>query len=276
MRFLASVVAITVLTPGLAGAQAGTSDGIQALIRGDYASAVRILRPLAEETPTPDPVAQFFMATLYQHGLGVRRSSVHACALFTAAATAPTILRRRSHELATSLHHDVPQLVEECQTIPSGEWRTPAAAAFVLGPEHSVTFNDTLLTVSYNGEQLAALRIEWGPGLRFLPIRHTALDVSTPAGTRRDFIEFFVWTPVKNPAAHAWTLMWSVYEIAGLRVVPVPGHRPLTTFAGAVPPTSSDDRALARIQTTADGEVEQVVQGSDPSVRIIPYPEVGR
>jgi hypothetical protein len=70
--------------------------------------------------------------------------------------------------------------------------------------------------------------------------------------------------------------MWSVYEIAGLRVVPVPGQRPLTTIAAAFPPTSPDARALARIQITADGEVEQVVHGSDPSARIIPYPEVRR
>ena len=43
-------------------AQAGTADGIVALMRGDYQRAVEILKPIAEDWRSQDPVAQFFMA----------------------------------------------------------------------------------------------------------------------------------------------------------------------------------------------------------------------
>ena len=61
-----TTIAAIALVPCAAGAQAATADGIQAIVRADYQSAVRILRPLAEEAPDPDPLAQFFMAMLYQ------------------------------------------------------------------------------------------------------------------------------------------------------------------------------------------------------------------
>lgn len=71
----------------VAGAQTTTADGVQAILRGDYQAAVRILRPLADEDgPQPDPLAQFFMAILYDAGQCVPRNPVRACGLFLSAA----------------------------------------------------------------------------------------------------------------------------------------------------------------------------------------------
>jgi hypothetical protein len=274
MRFLVSVVAVTLLTPGLAGAQAGTSDGIQALIRGDYATAVRILRPLAEDTPTPDPVAQFFMAALYQSGLGVASNSMRACGLFLAAGKPSNVVLSQSLALAASIHTNVPVMVELCSAASLGDWRSPPHASFTLGPEHLVTLDDMGLTVSYNGTQKKP-RIDWGgPGWQFLPTRHTPLDVSKPIATRRHFIEFFVWIPDKASDPPVWRLQRSLFEVVGLEFVHVLGDGRLATIAAATPSTSSDDRVLARLQVNADGEVEEVVSGESPRTRVIPYPEL--
>ena len=61
---------LTLLTTPVA-AQSTTEDGIRATLRGDYKAAARILRPLADDTTHPDPVAQFFLGILYQTGQGV-------------------------------------------------------------------------------------------------------------------------------------------------------------------------------------------------------------
>src|SRR5262245_49812366 len=88
MRFRASLVLFATLVPALSGAQT-TSDGVQALVRGDYVTAVRILKPLAEGSVTPDPLAQFFIAMLYESGRGVGLDTLHACVLFAEAARNP-------------------------------------------------------------------------------------------------------------------------------------------------------------------------------------------
>jgi hypothetical protein len=64
MRIPICVVIVAVLSPCAAGAQTTTADGVQAILRGDYLAAVRILRPLADEdAPQPDPLAQYFMGS---------------------------------------------------------------------------------------------------------------------------------------------------------------------------------------------------------------------
>jgi hypothetical protein len=72
------LIAWCVLAPSIVSAQSSTADGVQAIVRGDYAAAVRILTPLAEDFGKPDPLAQFFLATIYDSGRGrtaLRRSA---------------------------------------------------------------------------------------------------------------------------------------------------------------------------------------------------------
>ena len=56
----ARLVCAFTLLPTSAAAQSTTEDGIRAMLRGEYQAAARILRPLADHAPQPDPVAQFF------------------------------------------------------------------------------------------------------------------------------------------------------------------------------------------------------------------------
>src|SRR5258705_8886658 len=86
-------------------AQGTREDGLQAFVSGDYASAARILGPLAEAPQSSDGIAQFLMAMLYDTGQGVGRSTSLACGLFqkAAAGTGPfvdqaTILARALRE----------------------------------------------------------------------------------------------------------------------------------------------------------------------------------
>ena len=263
MRLLASVVAITLLTPCLAGAQADTGDGIQALIRGDYATAARILRPLAEDTPTPDPIAQFFMAVLYHSGLGVGPNQMRACGLFLAAARPSNVLMTQALALAAGIHHDIPLMTDSCLAASVESWRSPPSTTFALGADHWVRVDDMGLTVGYNGTQKRPT-FDWGgPGYWFLPTRYTPLDVSAPITTTRHFIEFFVWTPDRASDPPVWTLRWFVYEVVGLDLVPLPSERTLATIAAVAPPASPDDRQRAGLRINADGEAEAVVSGSE-------------
>jgi len=56
-------------------AWAGYQAGMDAYGRGDYATALRELRPLAEQG---DPAAQFYLGLLYENGDGVPRDFVKA------------------------------------------------------------------------------------------------------------------------------------------------------------------------------------------------------
>jgi hypothetical protein len=90
-RFLL-MIAVVVLAPSFAGAQTSTTDGVVAMIRGDYATAASILEPLAEDTAHPDPLAAFFMASLYSFGQGVPFDALRACGLYLRAATPPNLV----------------------------------------------------------------------------------------------------------------------------------------------------------------------------------------
>jgi TPR repeat protein len=79
-----------------AAAQSPIEGGIRAVLQGDYHAAARILRPLADDPARPDPVAEFFLAILYDTGRGVQRDMGRACALFlhSSAASHPLPVRR--------------------------------------------------------------------------------------------------------------------------------------------------------------------------------------
>lgn len=256
------VVVIGLLTacPAAATSQTSTDHGLQSLIRGDYEAAVRILRPLAEDVSAPDPLAQFFVAALYRYGVGVPVNLLRACGLSHAAAASLPVLH--ALKLADNVLQDVPELVNECRTAPGDAWRTPDPVAFTLEPGQRVTFDGSRLTVEFEGRNSWA-RLEWGPDVWFLPIRHTTLDVLKPVPGQRHFIEFFVWAPGKDLVAPVWTLGWSVHEVVGAHLMPG-SWQPLKTVSAAMPPLSPDQRALAQWVINADGDVEQRVS-QDPS-----------
>ena len=69
---------------GLAApAWAGLAEGVMATFRGDYATALREFRPLAEEG---DAIAQHSLGVLYEHGRGVPQDHAQAVKWYRKAA----------------------------------------------------------------------------------------------------------------------------------------------------------------------------------------------
>ena len=70
-RALKTAVAAVVVAVALSGlvSAAPIDDGVEAAKRGDYATAMRILRPLAIKG---DPRAQYNLGVIYDEGLGVQ------------------------------------------------------------------------------------------------------------------------------------------------------------------------------------------------------------
>ena len=120
MRTLGWIAALALLAPGAAAAQSTTADGVQALIRGDYGQAAAILKPLSEDSPEPDPLALFFMASLYHWGQGVGIDQNRACGLYLRSATPANPLMPVALELARSIHQDLPFLRNECVEASAG------------------------------------------------------------------------------------------------------------------------------------------------------------
>jgi uncharacterized protein len=68
-KVLATLLVALMLTMGSSIAYAGPlEDGVGAYKRGQYATALRILRPLAEQGNAD---AQFWLGAMYEHGQGV-------------------------------------------------------------------------------------------------------------------------------------------------------------------------------------------------------------
>lgn len=94
---------LLVLLAAPIAAQTTSEDGIYAVLRGDYQTAARILRPLAYDAARPEPVAQFFLAVLYETGQGVPFDQSRACGLFTQAAARPNPFSQQAAAAAAFL-----------------------------------------------------------------------------------------------------------------------------------------------------------------------------
>jgi hypothetical protein len=275
MRIPLCFVAVAVLSPGAAGAQTTTADGVQAILRGDYQTAVRILRPLADEdAPQADPLAQYFMAMLYDSGQGVPRSSDRACGLYLSAATPANPLMGQSLELAQFIQAQLgPFGARRCSSASADRWRDPPSASFTLEPGHSVTFDEGGVTVLYNGTQTHTTMQMGGPGFVHLPARQTQVNVSRPVEARRLFIQFFIWSPYRPFDPSAWTLHWVLNEVVGPDLIPVDtGDQSLVTITAPEPPSSFDVDGAAGVRVAANGEAEWVIRsGPNPRSGVIPY-----
>jgi hypothetical protein len=274
---LLCLVAVAVLSPGAAGAQTTIADGVQAILRGDYQTAVRILRPLADEdAPQPDPLAQYFMAMLYDSGQGVSRNSDRACGLYLSAAKPANPLMSESLELAQFIQaQSGPFGAHRCSSASADRWRDPPSVSFTVGPGHSVTIDDRGATVLYNGTQTHTTMQMGGPGFVHLPTRHTQVDVSRPVDARRHFIQSFIWSPYRPFDPSAWTLHWVLNEVVGPDLISVDtGNQGLVTITAPEPPTSFDVDGAAGVRVAANGEAEWVIRsGPSPRSGVIPYKE---
>lgn len=284
-RTMMMTAALTWLTPTCArgqeptpASQADVDAGVRAFLAGDYGQAVDRLRPIAEHWTAPvDGTATFFMSMAYAEGLGVRRDAVRACALRVRALaiTRPLALaleRLNTHAMAAFS----PEQLAECLM--------RSAAGFDLEFAHTTV---TLAPGRWVGLDLSAPDAaimatittpagEWrhtvtgvSPGLRVMPVRHTALQVGGHSPGRRDFLELFAWMP-NEPSG--WRLHWIVREVLDEDLVDVLTEQVMTTAASEPPVLDRGAlERLARVHVGASGEAEwEIRRGAQTRTDIIP------
>jgi len=263
----ASVVSasLVLLTAPVAGQQAA-SPGVAAFLAGDYETAARLLTPVAERSATPDPVAQFFLATLYDSGSGVPRNPLRACGLYMAASTVASPIATQAGEIAAVLKapfFGARGPMATCASANTTPWGESQPAFITLGLGHWLRVDANGIVVGFNGsERRRTNAVFGGPGLRFLPIRYTRLDVDSSRTGQRHFVEWFIWHQL-TPDVAGWSLGWVLDEIVGDEMFNVAGERALTTIEAAMPPTSIDVSRLVQLRVNAAGDAEWVM--SDPA-----------
>jgi hypothetical protein len=262
---------------------ARTADGIRAFVQGDYANAVEILKPAAERWQMPfDNTAAFFMALMYDNGLGVAQDSVRACALLLRAVVHEPPPPRALTFIVQALAEDLKSRLTPEQTglcllqVDNGFETGSQPVTFTLAPGHWLTIEDDWpkkrgfsARIEYGGKQsVVEVRVPLMPGGRVLPFNVTELTTLRPAPAERHFLEAFSWIPAQ---ANRWTLMWSVFEIVRDTLVEVTFEE-LQTVGGERPPDyeTSGLRRLANVRVNADGDAEWVVSsGAEPRNDVI-------
>jgi hypothetical protein len=267
MRARFAIILLLWILPLPALAQTSTDDGVRAFVRGDYASAARILSPLAEATPDPDATAQFFMGMLYAAGKGVQMDSMRACTLFAAAAKPSNPFMEQASAVFAGLMQQMGPGSALCLRPPA---TGPRPMSFVLGPDYRVDVTPNELVVHYRGidktEPIGTI-----PGSLSLPVRYSPLDVTRPVATRRHFIQQFMWWQEPRDTS-TWMLGWIVGEIVDGAYVPIVGERNVASTTAPRPSASLDVDSVARVRVNAQGEAEwQVLGGPNPRSEVIPW-----
>lgn len=269
MRLGACVIGCILVVPHYSFAQGTTADGVRAFFLGDFQSAARILRPLAEERPDADPLAAFFLAALHQSGAIPGSDRLRACGLYLRAAAPGNPLLFQSMVLVASTHGRSGLAHNICTMARTRGWGLPPPARFVLDRNHAVRIDQGGMFVEYDGAEKRS-KVQWGgAGWRFLPTRLT--EIAVPGGTRRYFVEFFVWMPDWHTDDH-WYLTWFGHEVVGGNTYPIPGDGTIAEMVGREPPVSVAVDDLARIVLNERGDAARVVIGPHPQVVVIPRP----
>ena len=199
----ARIVCVFLLFATPAAAQSTTEDGMRAMLRGDYPAALRILRPLADDTAHPNPAAQFFLGILTD--TGHTGTNTRACGLFLRAAGRPNPFAAQSAALAAVVRD---QLGDGASffCIADETWQGGPPLTFTLGPEHQVIFTDRSIRVIYKDkEQLTNLLPS--PDVVYLPITYTPLTVTRPVAATRHFFQSFMW--VRPTGSSPCVIVWS-------------------------------------------------------------------
>jgi hypothetical protein len=247
-----------VLAPTIVAAQTTTSDGVQAFLRGDYEAAARILKPLAEGTSQPDPIAQFFLASLYDSGRGVARNRLRACSLYASAASPGSPLTPQALDIVQTIGESwaaAPAAAAVCAPANTQPWGEASPASFTLGAGHWVRIDATSTTIGFQGAEHRTFA-SGGPGIVYLPIQYTPVEVSSPVAMRRHFIQSFVWHRNGPTDLSTWSLGWLLNEVVGSEMFMVAGDPRLTTITSPQPPAAIDPSRLVEVRVNATGEAE--------------------
>ena len=255
-----------------AAAQSTTEAGIRAALQGDYQAAGRILRPLADDA-RPDPVAQFFLAILYDTGQGVQRDMGRACALFHRSSAAPHPFSEQAAGIAAQMR----ELLGDGASmlcVAEERWRGGPPQSFTIGPDHRIVFADTSVRV-FDGDREQSTSIRMPPGPGFLPIEYSPLDVTSPRALRRHFFHWFQWLPDTPANPSSWTLGWMLSEVVHEQWNIVASERNLAEVKGATPPSSYDLTKLVRLRVNASGQAAVTIGGMVPRTEVIPLQAAG-
>jgi hypothetical protein len=268
-RIVAATLFIFAASP--AHAQPGTAEGVDAFVRGDYQRAADILKPIAEQSPEPNHVAEFFMAALYDIGRGVTTDPMRACAFYIRASMDRGPFGMQAMALVMSRRGLLSREVfEECS------WRARVGfdhrfepVAFALGPGHWIAWDLKGATIMYEGKETrVSLPLAENRAV-ILPLRHTELAVGPTRLTRRHFIEILTWLPGTEP--QKWTLRWALMEVVRNDVIGVALEQ-LTTISAPEPPAggSFDVQEIVRLGVNDDGDAEwSLVEGPHPRTTVI-------
>ncbi len=271
---LALIIAVAVAIPRSALAQTDrTADGVAAFVRGDYATTVELLKPAADSWHTPfDSTAAFFMALMYENGLGVAPDPVRACALLlrTSAPFPGSELGSGMTFAVQTLSQDLslrlgPEQMAKCLLqVDIGFARDAHQSTFSLSAGHWITIDvsperrEVMARIEYGGKQRdVELFVPVHTGIRFLPFTVTEITSLRPQPTPRYFLESFIWAPAET---QQWHLIWSLFEVIRDNVVLVTSAD-LETYEGNQPRTidASDLRRLATVRVNSAGDAEWAV-----------------
>src|SRR5262245_34100060 len=185
----------------------GVGAAADAFVRGDYQRAAELLTPVIDRWPVEnDEMADFLMAAMYEGGHGVQQDPVRACALYVRAPISVTSspwppvlpvveLGQRTQEILG------PDQMRVCFGLSQiGFDSRFQAAMFTLGPEHWISFElspaeraiEATINYQFQQKTMMVVPLDGAPGVRFLPIEHTELQVRSQL-TPRHFVEFFTW-----------------------------------------------------------------------------------
>ena len=281
MRTLVLVAALIVCAPGFSSAQQSddaraTADALEAIVRADYAKATTLLKPLVDNwAGDVSEAAAFFLATLYENGLGVPQDLPRSCALYLRLEQGRGPFARVAGPLARA-HMDRlgPDRVNECVRLANvGVNHGFAPTRFSLDAERSVAVElssktqEVVATVSQQGEERTfPLQAALGSGSIFLPIEHTALEWPRDSGALRHFVEVAAWVPLPDAR---WQLAWTLAEIADKQVITV-AEGALTTIIGETPPSDTlvRLRELVTLEVNETGLVEfAILNGAEATPR---------
>lgn len=256
-----------------------TVTGVDAFLRGDYTRAAELLRPVVEAWPSgaSDPAAAFFLASLYDVGLGVPQDRVRACALYLRVSQNAGPVGAMARAAGTTLEAALSRSEwADCVMLASvGTGHRFEPARLTLADDYSVSIDlrsepshQVTGVVSRRGkEKRTVIALPVTSGVVFFPVEFTELQVAgVSPGTRR-FVEVAAWLP--NPERN-WNLAWAVVEIVGLDLVPVI-NRVLSTVAGPAPPgdLSLRLRDLVELRVNDGGEAEWAILGPNEEHQVI-------
>ena len=278
---LALAFSLSMATSSHASAQsARTADGVAAFVRGDYDAAVELLKPAAESWQIPyDSTALFFMALMYDKGLGVSQDPVRACALLLRTSAPGSELGSGLTFAIQTLIEDLhlrlgPEQMARCMTLMEiGFERVGQSATISLAAGHWISIvqsperREVMARIEYGGKQSEVeVFVPFHHGVRFLPFTVTELTSLRPQPVPRYFLESFIWVPART---NQWTLIWSVSEVVRDTLVQI-AFREVQTREGEQPPhvDVSELRRLVTVRVNADGDAEwAVLVPADPAAR---------